>query len=144
MNNVTAPKYVPYSNHKQLYTNLSIGFGVFCFLSCIALSYKKYFKTKKRKYNKDSKFIPRKKQKTTNQTLDTSIKDNVLHHNTFITSPLDLYGSKLLNIKNPLREKNITHSNEEHHSSDNSNHKELAIQARNDAWKMVKKQVPSS
>lgn len=147
MNNVTAPKYVPYSNHKELYTNLSIGFGVFCFLSCIALSYKRYFKTKKRKFNKNSKFIPRKKQKTTIETLDPSIKDNYLHHKSFITSQLEFYGSKLLNIKNPVREKNMDHSNEgneKHHSSDNSNHKELAIQSGDDAWEMVEKQVPSS
>ena len=71
MNNATASDYKPYSNHKQLYTNLSISFGVFCFLSCVALSYRKCFKSKKRKNDtKEQKFTPRKKQNTNIAPLD--------------------------------------------------------------------------
>tara|TARA_B100001564_G_C20551900_1_gene629504 strand:+ start:52 stop:414 length:363 start_codon:yes stop_codon:yes gene_type:complete len=120
MNNLTASDYKPYSNHKQLYTNLSIAFGVFCFLSCIAMSYKKCFKSKKRKNDtKEKKFTPRKKQNT-----------NI--------APLDYDWFKSSN-QNPLREKNKTNSNEEHSSSNNSKHKDISNQAGNDAWEMVEK-----
>lgn len=145
MNNVTASEYIPHSNHKQLYTNLSIGFGVFCFLSCLGFSYRRCLKTKKRKYNKDSKFIPRKKQKTDIETVVPSIKNNHPHYK---TSPLQFYDSKLykgklFNGKIQLKEKNKSDSNEEHDSSSNSNRKDLSIETGDDAWEMVEKKVSS-